>query len=1122
MLRLFVSNRQEQLYHELKQQLFAQAESSFARRLVSVPHANMRRWLQYQFATDPEIGIAAGFELLNEEQAIASVVSFFMPKAGALKHRPSRLELSLALEREIALNPLNRLFNSNQPSKTARRILTYADTLADLFDRYGRYGGAFLHDWPVHDLGSWEHNLWQRLFGPDGPWTHRYAALDMLNLDQTNAPRGLQVHFFCHDFLSLLHLTFLKHLSRSCAVNLYLLSPSSLYWNDLLSGREQRRLERYWERRGASTQQRQKLSELIQDTNPLLAQWGRVGRETSTLLERFDPLTHDTYFLPTTVLQDPTYTELAPDYLQPEPATNPLTLLQAVQADLLLLRNPHSTGPIALRADDRSIQVHALPSKGREVEALYDHCLSLITQHAQDPTPLLPSDILVLASNLACYLPFIKATFSSRESLLKPQIVDLSLKDQSPFVQVYLHLLNLVQGRWEAPALLQLLSSPFFRARHQLTEEDIGQISTWIQQAPIYWGEDQTHRDAVLKTVHEQGMVDKEGIGTWEYGLRQLLLCLANGSDGYKIPFSDTPLLDKFIRLIESLRSDLRPLRQGTQMSLKEWADYLQCLSDAYLAPVEDNSLSSQDRDLLHSHFQDFSRAFHQFPNEIFRFESINRRLDQALAEHIIARESPDLQTVRFCAFKPNRVIPARVIILLGMEEGSATHPDSASPLDLLKGHPKGDYYPSNTDRMRYLFLECLLSARDALIFSYLNVSCQDGKEQQPCLPLEELTSYLDRHYRLGEKPGGKALTRHHPFFAFDPSYFQPQSPFKSYSKTFFRAARIYCGIDPAQQSFRELGHPWTVRRKKSETRLTISLRDLEMTVRDPMRLHLNQTLGIYLPHESQREIKAEEPFALSPVLKSSLRSACLKQPFEEVMSRARQQGQLPFGALGLVAKEQLRQDLTPVQALLTRQKGFQSIRRLQLHAHCAQPYEVQSGVWHIPSFKIAHPTAGEVEIIGSLDRITPEGILVEGDGTFADAVKAWPSLLLLQSVSLPFTAAPCLFFLGEGKTKSSFVQDPLQHLLPLIDHYVRCLSEASPLAAEWAHLYAMESADTIAARIERDLAEAEGGYRHRYLRWALGTPDRSQLLPWVMQWKETGQKLYQPLAQHWYARGTL
>ena len=133
-------------------------------------------------------------------------------------------------------------------------------------------------------------------------------------------------------------------------------------------------------------------------SNPLLASWGKLGRDHLYLLSQMEGAQEVDAFV-----------DIPAD-----------TMLHAVQRDMLELEDHAVIGITAetlessfskrpLDENDRSLSLHACHSPQREVEVLHDQLLSML---AQDPS-LTPRDIIVMVADIDSYTPYIQAVFGN-------------------------------------------------------------------------------------------------------------------------------------------------------------------------------------------------------------------------------------------------------------------------------------------------------------------------------------------------------------------------------------------------------------------------------------------------------------------------------------------------------------------------------------------------------------------------------------------------------------------------------------------------------------------------------------------------------------------------------------
>src|SRR4029077_18271246 len=126
---------------------------------------------------------------------------------------------------------------------------------------------------------------------------------------------------------------------------------------------------------------------------------------------------------------------------------------------------------------------------------------------------------------------------------------------------------------------------------------------------------------------------------------------------------------------------------------------------------------------------------------------------------------------VTFCALKPARSIPARLICLLGMDDEVFPRRLHRTQFDLMLQKRLGD--PSARGDERYAFLETLISAGDALYLCHVGRSIVHNEEIPPSVVISELFDYLDQGFRFpGSVSARKYLKIEHPLQAFSPLYF--------------------------------------------------------------------------------------------------------------------------------------------------------------------------------------------------------------------------------------------------------------------------------------------------------------------------------------------------------------
>jgi exodeoxyribonuclease V gamma subunit len=259
---------------------------------------------------------------------------------------------------------------------------------------------------------------------------------------------------------------------------------------------------------------------------------------------------------------------------------------------------------------------------------------------------------------------------------------------------------------------------------------------------------------------------------------------------------------------------------------------------------------------------------------------------------------------VTFCGMVPLRVVPFRVICLLGMDEAAFPRrdPSGMDPLsaDRRAGRAqRGDRSVRADDRL--LFLQLIAAARDTFYISWIGRDAHSNETLAPSVVVAELMDVLREGYLAQDddsrKRGDALLPRVQPLHPFDPALFDARAP-RSYAREWLPAAHT--------PQAKAAGAPFVpdapLPQPEVEHAATLSLDELRRFLLDPARGFLQHGLGLVLPRE-ERDDADDEPLSPSNGLtRWSLTRALLdfgegNASGDRDLLRAR--GQLPPGALG-------------------------------------------------------------------------------------------------------------------------------------------------------------------------------------------------------------------------------
>jgi len=1135
---VYFSNRIEILYQKLKQKLFVQSCSNpFLRRMIVVPSSAIKNWLMLEMAKDPELTVAAGLEIIGIEKVVDKLV--------VKKKIPSLLELGLALEIEIKTQilssqdpvwfPLKKYLNIKSSSSTLsrkaeRRLSLLSLNLARLFLRYGTYGLKMVQEWLDHSPDHWQGVLWNKIH-ENREWSCLASELS----EAVFIPEILEnreIHLFSISFFSKGHFSFFERLAELVPVSWYQLSPCQAFWSDLCSDRERANLRAYWQKKGITSAQEMQLDEYLRDCNPLLANFGILGREMAKLIEESSLVAETDYSINCHIPQLEQYNALIFDHYHE--SVGKLSLLNAIQGDLVLLRNPEDSQKVELNVDDDSLQIHCATSKMREIEALYQTLMHLMQKNLDSQTPVTPADIIVMAPDIMTYEPYIKTVFGSSESQIDFHILDLQMPNQCSLIRGFIRLLDLSTSRWDAISLMQLFDEPDFKSAQGFKEEEILEIKDWVVKAGVRWGADAAHRDELLVRDHcTNGMMEKSNTGTWEGSFERLiagLVVLAGSSPADSLNLAVQPvqaiestaaeLFGKFIKLMRSMQADLRVLNSGTKLTLKEWVLYLKCLAETYFGVV-DKSMNNADEQSLLDIFDGIRRCSFSFKEDVFGFITLRQHLEAIFSGLKTGNRESHLNSVRFCSMLPMRAVPAKVIALVGMNESEFPRNETKDALDLLTTYADKDFNPSQTDYDRYLFLEALISCRQHLLLSYVGFSTSDNQDQAPSLVVTELLSYIHKAFAFDSKRFEEIGLYKHPFHGFDAAYFEKDSLLPNYSLSLFKKAQaLYAPFKESKHHFFE-SFKKQEPVKFEEREITLDIKLLAQFAKNPIKTYFNHALELYI-QDDEEDLKKEEDLSLSYLEHDRLKKAAIKHSIEDVISLADRQGVLPLGPLKELAINKLKSDTENLHKnLLLLEIKPKELFAIHFLEGVEAPYYNEHGHLELPPLKLNLQENVIVTLVGTLPEVSSKGLIVHGKDDAVDVMKAWPQFLILLAAKEKFgiSVESRLLMLKSGEAKQAWFENAEKLLIDYLNYFFEGKKNIVPLIPEWTKDFISLDYAELVDKIEDSLKNVHKPIFNEYLHWIARDGAAFSCTSFAQEWPLKAKEIYGNLLNQWFSK---
>lgn len=938
MLRVYHSNRLDVL--EALMEFIVERErldDPFEPEMILVQSTGMAQWLQMTLSQ--KFGIAANIDFPLPASFIWDMfvrVLPEIPKESAFNKQSMSWKLMTLLPQLLEREDFTLLRHYLTDDSDKRKLFQLSSKAADLFDQYLVYRPDWLAQWEtghlVEGLGeaqAWQAPLWKALVEYTDelgqPRWHRanlYQRFIETLESATTCPPGLPSRVFICGISALppVYLQALQALGKHIEIHLLFTNPCRYYWGDIkdpaylakLLTRQRR--HSFEDRELPLFRDSENAGQLFnsdgeQDVgNPLLASWGKLGRDYIYLLSDLESSQELDAFV-----------DVTPD-----------NLLHNIQSDILELENravagvnieefSRSDNKRPLDPLDSSITFHVCHSPQREVEVLHDRLLAMLEE---DPT-LTPRDIIVMVADIDSYSPFIQAVFGSApaDRYLPYAISDRRARQSHPVLEAFISLLSLPDSRFVSEDVLALLDVPVLAARFDITEEGLRYLRQWVNESGIRWGiDDDNVRELELPAT---------GQHTWRFGLTRMLLGYAmesaQGEWQSVLPYDESSgLIAELVGHLASLLMQLNIWRRGLaqERPLEEWLPVCRDMLNAFFLPDAETEAAMT---LIEQQWQAIiseglgAQYGDAVPLSLLRDELALRLDQERISQRFLAGP------VNICTLMPMRSIPFKVVCLLGMNDG--VYPRQLAPLgfDLMSQKPKrGDR--SRRDDDRYLFLEALISAQQKLYISYIGRSIQDNSERFPSVLVQELIDYIGQSHYL---PGDEALncdesearvkahlTCHHTRMPFDPQNYQPGN-LQSYAREWLPAA------SQAGKAHSEFVQPLPFTLPE-----TVPLETLQRFWAHPVRAFFQMRLQVNFRTEDS-EIPDTEPFILEGLSRYQINQQLLnvlveQDDAERLFRRFRAAGDLPYGAFGEIFWETQCQEMQQLadRVIVCRQPG--------------------------------------------------------------------------------------------------------------------------------------------------------------------------------------------------------
>jgi exodeoxyribonuclease V gamma subunit len=770
------------------------------------------------------------------------------------------------------------------------RAYELARRIAHVFDQYVVFRPKMILDWDAGEGKGWQPILWRELQRA-APGQHQ-AALGLQLVDALKRNRALapeRVSIFGVSTLPPFYISLIGEISARCPVHLFVMEPTPLWWGDIRSKREKAR---------AQQPELFGFDEEEAGDNELLGANGKVGRDFLNLIAELTPVAEHE------------------DFVSPAKAeSGAAPVLLEIQSDIFELKSSPTKVKRSIAPSDRSLQIHSCHSIVRELEVLHDHLLDLF----QQDSALKPKDIIVMMPDVSIYAPFIDAVFGVPENpkyKIPYSMADREARADSGIIDTFFRILEILPGRFTASEVFAILETPAVQRCFGIAPAEMETMRGWVDECAIRWGIDAQHRERLGLPAFAEN--------SWRHGLDRMVLGSALRPENRQLfeeilPFdeiegSNTELLGNFVEFVERLFARANAFSKSRP--LFDWQRDLRETLDAFFAAEE---VAQRELNRLRSAIAALGEIALASQNEsAVPLDVVVAQLEHSLEESSSAAGFLSGQ-LTFCALKPMRSVPFKVVCLLGLNDTAYPRHDRPPGFDLVAQHPKrGDRNIRDGDRA--LFLEALLSAREVFYLSYIGQSLRDNQPLPPSVLASELLDYIAENFDVAIDQ----FVIKHPLQAFSPRNFQNGGRLFSYSADNYAAGTV------SEQGRRE-APPFFhhVLSEPDEKWREVEIAHLVEFFSHPAKFFVRHRLGIELPRDCE-EVEDREPLVLHSLDRYFIEQRLLDDALdgispEDALASVRASGVLPPGGTGGLIFHELCANVTTFADAIRQQVAVQA-----------------------------------------------------------------------------------------------------------------------------------------------------------------------------------------------------
>lgn len=869
-----ISNDINALADALIRDIDRQSTDIFSPVSIVTQTRGMNSWLKYRMAE--KLGVAANLSFMTPEDIVYEVYKIL---GGNYRNKISRRDVdwlifSILSEDEFKERfPERAGYYCSENGIDTMKQWELAAKMADLFDQYQIYRSKTVVEWNQKDLSAidpkfqWQAYLWKTMSEKAEDKLIDFTAIKKEILEKLKIPENQKairqklptLFLFGLSIVTNYHLEILHELSQYIDIHWYISNPApECYW-----------FEDESEEKVFLLKMKEEKVNHITIGHPLLTDWGKVVQNTFRLLTRHDKFIN-------AIVDEEIY-----DF-------DHSTLLSSFQHTIQKNQIEYPVLPASL-FDDGTITITSNYSKRREVETVYNYILNAI--ETERFGEIQDREIIVMVTDINGYAPYIRAVMDNAPHKFRYNIADEALSNGDTLVTALVALLEFDGGLFGAEEVLGLLSYKYIREKFGIKDLDL--IQNVVVKANIRFGMENDYDDPKDDTY----------LVSWRYGLEKILhgICMPdeqkveNEKPFYTVETTDTVAgileISSFLDFYDALVTHVKA--RNTPKTLQDWSRFIEQVKEDMFAIPDDEKNEDYVKQIDQLiKFENLDDALiGKIPFDVFNKRFLSGLKNETTATRFMSRG------ITFCSPLPFRSLPFKMVCMLGLNYDAFPRLEHHPEFNLIASKRElGDRNIKENDK--HLFLESILSARNALYLSYIGRSIKDNKPIPPSILIDELLDYLqikNRDVDVREK-----LVSEHPFYSFSTKYNKGKD--NLLPNYFIRPAKDWpISIDsekvlPEIKEF-DIYTVWKFYEKN-------------------IHYYYNDVLGVYFERE-EGEIEDAENFELDNLeqwkVRNSLLNTSLENDSELIEEKLYLSGQLPLNNVGRSYIEETKGTIEPL-----------------------------------------------------------------------------------------------------------------------------------------------------------------------------------------------------------------